>query len=212
MYDGLLLADTDPGQVLTSIINLRPGAPTVFGFKTAEDPDRGFDLGARGLGQIYAFVQKEARSASHDVGAGGRDSDAIIIRRLICEGPRALGHGGRRVVCFEWSRARRLVAVGLAGSSVFVCFFRHWAVVRKTRRPELSVASGRKALGNKLTPEHFSHGAQSAACSRRLWDTCSTPLQRLHSFGCSRTLHSSESKTAHALRCASLVAAGPPKR
>ena len=32
-----------------------------------------------------------------------------------------------------------------------MCFFRHWAVVRKTRRPELSVASGRKALGNKLS-------------------------------------------------------------
>ena len=112
MYDGLLLADTDPGQVLTSIINFRPGAPAVFRLKAAEDPDRRCDLGKGGFREIYAFVQKEARFAGHDVGAGGRDSDAIIIRRLICEGPRALGHGGRRVVRVEWSRARRLVAVG----------------------------------------------------------------------------------------------------
>ena len=121
MYDGLLLADTDPGQVLTSIINLRPGAPTVFGFKTAEDPDRRRYFRSSGVREIYTIIKKEARSASDDVGAGGRDSDAIIIRRLICEGPRALGHGGRGVVCFEWSRARRLVAVGL-GVGVFVCF------------------------------------------------------------------------------------------
>ncbi len=33
-------------------------------------------------------------------------------------------------MCFEWSRARRLVAVGLAGSSVF-CVFLRWAVASK---------------------------------------------------------------------------------
>ena len=151
MLNWLFLADTDSREVLAFFQYLRPGAPAVSRRETEEDPDRRFDLGKGGLGEIYAAVEAEARSASHDLGTGGRDSDAIIIRRLICEGPRALGHGGRRVVCFEWSRARRLVAVGLAGSSVFVCFFRHWAVVRKTRRPELSVASGRKALGNKLS-------------------------------------------------------------
>ena len=147
MYDGLLLADTDPGQVLTSIINFRPGAPAVFRLKAAEDPDRRFDLGKGGFREIYPIIKKEARSAGHDVGAGGRDSDAIIIRRLICEGPRALGHGGRGVVCFEWSRARRLVAVGLAGSSVFVCFFAGRSPAN--RRSTAIVASGRKALGKQ---------------------------------------------------------------
>ena len=137
MYDGLFFADTDPGQILAFFLNLRPGAPVVFGFKTAEDPDRRCPVGARGLGEIYAIVQKEAGPASHNLWTGGRDSDAIVVRRLVGAGPRALGHGGRGVVRVEWSRARRLVAVGLAGSSVFVCFFRLWVVVRKTRASAL---------------------------------------------------------------------------
>ena len=50
-------------------------------------------------------------------------------------------------MCFEWSRARRLVAVVPLLSRCFVCFFVTMAVAFETRRAKLSVASGRKALG-----------------------------------------------------------------
>ena len=112
MFSWLFFSDSHPGQVLAFFVYFRPGAPAVFGFKTAEDPDRRCPVGARGLGEIYALVQKEARPPGDDVGAGGRDSDAIVVRRLVGAGPRALGHGGRGLVRVFGSRARRLVAVG----------------------------------------------------------------------------------------------------
>ena len=112
MFHGIFFADSHSREVLAFLMYFRPGAATVFGFKAAEDPDRRFCVSSSGFCQIYAIIKEEARSAGHDVGAGGRDSDAIVVRRLIGAGPRALGDGGRRVLCFFWARARRLVAVG----------------------------------------------------------------------------------------------------
>ena len=124
MFHGIFFADSHSREVLAFLMYFRPGAATVFGFKAAEDPDRRFCVSSSGVREIHPIIKKEAGPPGHDVGAGGRDSDAIIIRRLVCAGPRALGHGGRRVVRVEWSGARRLVAVGLAGSTrCFVCFF-----------------------------------------------------------------------------------------
>ena len=59
----------------------------------------------------------------------------------------------------EWSRARRLVAVGFL-SRCFCVFLSSTGRSPANRRSPAIVASGRKALGNK---QAAIHGAQSAA-------------------------------------------------
>ena len=111
MFDGLFLADSHSREVLAFCQYLRSCSKVISRREAAEAPDRRFCVSSSGFCQIHALVQKEARSAGDDVGAGGRDSDAVVVRRLIGAGPRALGHGGRGLVRVFWARARRLVAV-----------------------------------------------------------------------------------------------------